>query len=136
MRWRKTQQQLRIERKTKMKKIVLIEDDATMRTLLTTLLGMEEFNVIPMNILSENAIVEKIDSEHPNALLLDIHLRGGNGISILSKLRNNPSTKDLIILMTSGMDLSDECMKVGANGFLLKPYMPDELINWLHKKLD
>jgi DNA-binding response OmpR family regulator len=119
-----------------MKKIVLIEDDKTMRTLLTTLLGMEKFNVIPMNILSETAIVEKIENEQPDALLLDIHIRGGNGISILSKLRNNSSTKNLIILMTSGMDLSDECMKVGANGFLLKPYMPDELINWLHKKLD
>ena len=119
-----------------MKKIVLIEDDETMRTLLTTLLGMEKFNVLPINILSENAIVERIDNEHPDALLLDIHLKGGNGISILSKLRNNPSTRDLIILMTSGMDLSEDCIKVGANGFLLKPYMPDELINWLHNQLD
>lgn len=107
-----------------------------MRTLLTTLLEMEKFNIIPLKILSENAIVEKIDNEHPDALLLDIHLSGGNGISILSKLRNNPSTRDLIILMTSGMDLSEDCMKVGANGFLLKPYMPEELINWLHKNLD
>jgi len=120
----------------KMKKIVLIEDDETMSTLLSTLLGMENFNVIPLNILNENAIVEKIDHEHPDALLLDVHLKGGNGISILSKLRNNPSTKDLIILMTSGMDLSEDCIKVGANGFLLKPYMPDELINWLHERLD
>jgi len=136
MRWRKNRQKSRIERKTKMKKIVLIEDDETMRTLLTTLLGMEKFNVLPINILSENAIVERIDNEHPDALLLDIHLKGGNGISILSKLRNNPSTRDLIILMTSGMDLSEDCIKVGANGFLLKPYMPDELINWLHNQLD
>jgi DNA-binding response OmpR family regulator len=120
----------------KMKKIVLIEDDETMRTLLTTLLDMENFNAVPLNMSTESAIIEKIDCENPDALLLDIHLKQGNGLSILSKLRNNPSTKGLIILMTSGMDLSDECINVGANGFLLKPYMPDELINWLHEKLD
>jgi CheY-like chemotaxis protein len=120
----------------KMKKIVLIEDDETMRTLLTTLLGMENFITVPLDFVNENQIVEKIEFEHPDALLLDIHLRNGNGISILSKLRSNPSTKDLIILMTSGMDLSEDCIKGGANGFLLKPYMPDELINWLHKRLD
>jgi DNA-binding response OmpR family regulator len=120
----------------KMKKIVLIEDDETMRNLLTTLLGMENFNAVPLNIASESDIVDKIDLENPDALLLDIHLRQGNGLSILTKLRNNPSTKELIILMTSGMDLREECIKDGANGFLLKPYMPDELINWLHEKLD
>jgi DNA-binding response OmpR family regulator len=123
-------------KKIEMKKIVLIEDDETMRSLLTTLLGMEKFFAIPLPIVDENSIVEKIDREHPDALLLDVHLKGGNGLSILSKLRNNPSTQELIILITSGMDLHEESFKNGANGFLLKPYMPEELINWLHNKLD
>ena len=74
-----------------MKKIVLIEDDETMRTLLTTLLGMEKFNVIPMKFLSENSIVEKIDNEHPDALLLDIHLKGGNGISGCWAIEREPT---------------------------------------------
>jgi len=31
--------------------------------------------------------------------------------------------------MASGMDRSDECIRAGASGFLLKPFRPDELIN-------
>jgi CheY-like chemotaxis protein len=33
--------------------------------------------------------------------------------------------------MTSGMDMKDQCLNAGANGFIMKPFMPDELIKKL-----
>jgi len=33
--------------------------------------------------------------------------------------------------MSSGEDVRDACAKAGADGFLLKPYMPDDLISWI-----
>jgi DNA-binding NarL/FixJ family response regulator len=35
--------------------------------------------------------------------------------------------------MASGMDVKDECLKAGANGFLMKPYMPDDLVKQIQK---
>jgi FixJ family two-component response regulator len=36
-------------------------------------------------------------------------------------------------VMASGMDRSDDCMKAGANDFILKPFRPDELISLVAK---
>jgi FixJ family two-component response regulator len=38
--------------------------------------------------------------------------------------------------MTSGLNVEEECMESGANGFLLKPYMPDDLLDILKRNLD
>ena len=37
--------------------------------------------------------------------------------------------------MTSGMNLREECFKRGATDFLLKPYMPDDLVSTLKKAM-
>jgi CheY-like chemotaxis protein len=37
--------------------------------------------------------------------------------------------------MSSGANVKEECMSSGANGFLLKPYMPDDLITLLKKNI-
>jgi DNA-binding response OmpR family regulator len=37
--------------------------------------------------------------------------------------------------MASGMDLTSQCLQAGADGFILKPFMPDELIAKIQKTL-
>jgi DNA-binding response OmpR family regulator len=117
-----------------MSKIALIEDDATMLNLLKILLQMEGFEVIFPTPFNEQAIVELIQLEKPDIVLMDVHLRQADGLTILSQLNQDQSIslpKNYKILMTSGEDLRDECLKAGADGFLMKPYMPDDLISWL-----
>ena len=46
----------------------------------------------------------------------------------LRTIRSDNRISDMRVLMTSGMDLKDQCVEAGADGFLLKPYMPDDLI--------
>jgi len=58
-----------------------------------------------------------------------------NGLEVLAQVRADEKTKDLKVVMTSGLNLEDECMGQGANGFLLKPYMPDDLLNILKQNL-
>ncbi len=109
-----------------MPKIAIIEDDDTMRSLLKTLLEIEGFEVSAAN--PDDDLMEVILCENPEIVLLDVHLKTGNGISLLKNIRENESTRSLVVFMTSGMDLQDICMQNGADGFLLKPYMPDDLI--------
>ena len=110
-------------------KICLFEDDETMRSLLKTLLEIEGYQVLATN--PEEDAISILIREKPNLLILDVHLKYCDGVDILKSIRETEETKSLVVLMTSGMDLEDICLNSGANGFLLKPYMPDDLINWI-----
>ena len=109
-------------------KVMLVDDDRTMRTILKTLLELEKYSVVVWDALPTSDIVEQIRLEKPDLVLMDVHLKEINGLDILRQLRlAEPQISNTCVLMTSGMDLRDQCKSAGANGFLLKPYMPDDL---------
>ncbi|HZW03775.1 MAG TPA: response regulator transcription factor [Anaerolineaceae bacterium] len=114
-----------------MNKVMLVDDDAMMLNLLQTLLELEGFEVYPVDSAGCQSLLEKVNSVKPDAILLDIHLRSCSGMDLLRELRTNHPLNDVRILMTSGEDLRESCLAAGADGFLLKPYMPEELIQHL-----
>ena len=114
-----------------MPKVLLAEDDVTMVSLLTTLLKMEGFEVLAAE--TEDDIPAMVHREHPDVLFLDVHLGHQSGVEILDALRQKDSTRKVRVIMTSGMDLKEDCLARGANAFLLKPYMPDELVETFKK---
>ena len=116
-----------------MPRIMLAEDDYTMVTLLKTLLGMEGYQVIALTV--DDDVFESVRKDRPDVLLLDVHLHQVNGLDVLAQVRANEETKDLKVVMTSGLNLESECMDCGADGFLLKPYMPDDLLNILKQNI-
>ena len=119
-----------------MNKILLIEDDETMRQLLKTLLELESYEVILAATNNDELLLKSIYDSKPDALLLDVHLKGINGIDILTKLRSDSALNSLVIIMTSGMDMADVCLRNHADGFIMKPYMPDDLLKILRGKLN
>lgn len=112
-----------------MAKVLLAEDDATMVSLLKTLLNMEGFEVLALDVDSDVPAV--VQREKPHALFMDVHLGGQSGMEILDAIRNRQELSDVRIVMTSGANMKDECMSRGADAFLLKPFMPDDLIRAL-----
>lgn len=108
-----------------MQKILLLEDNATMKSLLKTLLELEGFQVLFPSALTELSIFTAIEAHQPDLLLVDVLLNGINGLELVKKM---PDARRYRILMTSGMDVENECLQAGADGFLLKPYDPAELI--------
>ncbi len=112
-----------------MPKLLLAEDDPTMITLLRTLLKMEGFEVLTLD--SHMDVVEVVKDSQPDIVLLDVHLFNQNGLDLLDALRANPDTGSTRVVMTSGLNMKDECKKHGADDFILKPYMPDDLIKVL-----
>jgi DNA-binding response OmpR family regulator len=111
-----------------MNKIMLVEDDATMLSLLQTLLQMEGFEVSQVCADELEEIVLEIRQENPALILIDVHLRQISGLEILKQIRQDDELRDIFVLMSSGMDVGHKCLQAGADGFILKPYMPDELI--------
>jgi DNA-binding response OmpR family regulator len=114
-------------------KVLLVEDDATMRGLLKTLLELEGFTVLTADGNAENLVAE-IERFAPQSILLDYHLRKLTGIQLLCLLRADEHLSRPSILMTSGEDRKEQCLDAGADGFLMKPFMPEDLINWLHER--
>jgi len=112
-------------------RILLAEDDFTMVALLKTLLGMEGYQVIVL--ANEDNVVHAVRKHKPDVLLMDVHLFGQNGLEILSEVRNSSDVADAKIIMSSGANVKEECLNGGGNGFLMKPYMPDDLFKLLKK---
>lgn len=112
-----------------MAKILLAEDDATMVTLLKTLLKMEGYEVLALDANAD--VAAAVQREQPHALFMDVHLGGQSGMKILETIRENRETADVRVVMTSGLNMKDECLRGGANAFLLKPFMPDDLLRAL-----
>lgn len=116
-----------------MPKVMIAEDDTTMVSLLKTLLKMEGFETVVLNIDAD--VPEAIRNERPDVLLLDVHLSRQSGLEILDSIRAADDIKNLRVVMSSGANVKEECMNHGANGFLLKPYMPDDLISLLKRNM-
>jgi DNA-binding response OmpR family regulator len=119
-----------------MPKVMLIEDDPTMQSLLGTLLDMEGYHVVIPEMESLEGIFQTLQKEKPDLALLDVNLRDGTGFDLLQRINLDGELKKTRILMSSGSDYRDECSKAGADGFLLKPYMPNDLIQLIHKILE
>jgi len=112
-----------------MAKILLAEDDPTMVSLLTTLLKMEGFEVAAADVDAD--IPQMVTRECPDILFMDVHLGQQSGMEIVESIRRNPALAGVRVVMTSGLNMKDECLQRGANDFLLKPFMPDDLIRML-----
>lgn len=112
-----------------MNKIMLVEDDATMLSLLSILLQMEGFEVRQAGEEDLEGILREIERNQPALTLIDVNLSQANGLDLLEQIRSKAELKHIKVLMSSGMDVGHACLQAGADGFLLKPYMPDELIN-------
>lgn len=115
--------------------IYVIEDDQIMRSLLKTLFELEGFNVHVFNEISLESFIQEIQSNKPNAILMDVNLKFFNGIDALKKIRNTAYLKDLCVVISSGEYLEIEAMDAGATAFLLKPYVPNDLIQIVNNNL-
>jgi CheY-like chemotaxis protein len=116
-----------------MTKVSLIEDDATMISLLKTLLEIEGFDVVEMRDDTIENVMAELRQVSPEVALMDVNLRKLNGIDLLHALQQDQQLNKIKVIMCSGMDMRQDCLQAGASDFMLKPYMPDDLINAIRK---
>ena len=115
-----------------MKKVLLADDDFTMVSLLKTLLNMEGYQVATL-LDKPGDIMDNIRTIKPDILLLDVYLGERNGLDLVHQIRQDPDLENIRIVMVSGIDKTEECLAAGADRFLLKPYMPNELFDVLRE---
>ena len=112
-------------------KVLIVDDDLTILNLLKTLLEIEGFEVLRLDNVNIASFTGLLQNNRPDVILLDVNLRQINGFNLLRVLRQSEELKAIRVIMTSGMDLTSRCKLEGADAFLLKPYMPNELVRLL-----
>jgi two-component system cell cycle response regulator DivK len=111
-----------------MKKILIVEDHADMRELLTWQIELMGYLPIPAKHGKEG--VEKAVAEQPHLILLDIMMPGMDGWEAARTLRANPETKDIPILAATALFRDSDlrsCLDAGCNGYIVKPFTFQEL---------
>jgi DNA-binding response OmpR family regulator len=104
------------------KKILVVDDDPTSLKLLDLVLNKEGYQV--MTASNGLEALRKARQESPDLLILDVMLPGFDGFEICHRLRGEPATATMPIMMLSSKQQKsdqDAASKVGANAFLSKP---------------
>ena len=113
---------------TKMK-ILIVEDEAAIRGMLTIVLEQAGFTAIAA---TEVESAQKILADsYPDLILLDWMLPGTSGVEWARRLKKDLSYKDLpIILLTARGEEEDKVrgLEIGADDYLTKPFSPKELV--------
>jgi len=110
-------------------KILVVEDMQSVVDALRALLEHEGFQVVVARNGMEG--LQVVHKERPDLLLLDLILPGLDGLEVCRRLRRDPETARLPILMLSGKaEEGDKVvgLEVGADDYIAKPFSPKELI--------
>ena len=110
---------------------MLVDDDQSMMSLLKTLLELDGHSVITH--ANPVTVLEKLAVEKPQVVIMDIKLKGGDGLSLLRAIRQTQDKVQMPVIMASGLDAKEECLLAGANDFVLKPYSPPVLMEMVAK---
>jgi two-component system chemotaxis response regulator CheY len=113
-----------------MPSILVVEDSPTMRQLIT--FAMKRIaNAKVIEATDGVDALKKLSSEKIDLILADINMPVMDGLKLVSLVKNNPSYKDIpvIIITTEGAKEDKErALAIGANAYLAKPIQTQELI--------
>lgn len=107
-------------------KILIIEDEQTIRNFIRAYLEKESYQVFEAADGKDGlTIARKIN---PDLILLDVMLPGMDGIELLGKLRQESSV--YVILLTAKTEETDKVvgLSIGADDYVTKPFSPRELV--------
>ncbi|MBW6441293.1 response regulator transcription factor [Patescibacteria group bacterium] len=111
------------------KKILFVEDDEGFFNIFSVPLKMKGYDVV--HVPDGSAAVEKVITEKPDLVLLDIVLPGMSGLDILKELREREETSVVKIIMLTNFGNDDnvaKAMDYGSDDYLMKyNIVPSEL---------
>ncbi|MCX6954746.1 MAG: response regulator transcription factor [Verrucomicrobia bacterium] len=119
-----------------MKRILVIDDEAKIRTHTAELLRLEGFEVTEARNGREGA--DKARATPPDLIVCDITMPEMNGHRVLETLRADPRTAHVPFVFLTGWGEQEDLrtgMNLGADDYLVKPVVPDELIASVRARL-
>src|SRR6266404_1361787 len=115
--------------------IMIVDDDAEIRSLVKIIL--EESDYRTLEAASSAAVKEAMNGTRPDVILLDFKLPDADGMTLLPEIKKKwPETEVIFVTGFGTTDLAHETGKLGAFGFLNKPFGPNALKLLIERALE
>ena len=113
-----------------MAKILVVDDEDTMRMLITETLALENYEV--SEATNGKSALELIKKDKPDIILLDLMMPEMDGYQVISKLKGQGIVDDFKIVMLTAKGQQEDkksALEQGADHFLSKPFSPMQLLD-------
>lgn len=116
---------------------VLAVDDIPMNLMLVQkMLG--RFNFEMRTASGGQQALDAVKEKKPDLILLDLMMPGIDGFEVLRRLRENPETADIQVVILSALNSNEDVVKgfnAGANDFIMKPIIMEKLLTCVVNQL-
>ena len=112
-------------------------DDVPLNLLVVTKM-LSRFNFRIRTAANGIEALQKVAEEKPDLILLDILMPQMDGFEVLRRLRSDPATADLRVVILSALNTTEDIVKgfnLGANDFITKPIIMEKLISSVSDQL-
>ena len=110
-------------------RVLVVDDDDVIRQLITVNLELEGFEV--HTAVDGQDCLDKVKDVQPDVITLDIMMPRVNGWEAASRLRADPDTENVKVVLLSARAQAADLARgtlIGVDAYLTKPFDPDELI--------
>ena len=122
-----------------MKKILLVDDHAPTRLMFSKILAQQGANYEFLEASNGQEACETAHEAKPDLILMDALMPVMDGYEALARLKEDPETKAIRVLMLTGLDLPFQqklAYELGAFGYVVKPIRLDEMTQTVKLALD
>jgi CheY-like chemotaxis protein len=112
---------------TRVPTILICDDEPSLRELMRVTLG-DGYSFAEATDVPE--AIELVERHRPDLVLLDVLMPGGSGLEVIERLRSDPALAGTPVVVVSAFASDSDRLAAsdaGANGFLRKPFDPEEL---------
>ena len=109
---------------------VLAVDDIPLNLLLVQKM-LSRFNFTMVTATGGQQALDMVAQRKPDLILLDLMMPGIDGFEVIRRLRENPETADIQIIILSALNSNEDIVKgfqAGANDFIMKPIIMEKLL--------
>ena len=116
--------------------ILVVDDNATIRSLVTTILGGQDMEVAA--VTDGDEALAYIEQRRPDVMLLDLLMQRVDGLEVLRQVRAHPTLNDLRVIMLTAVANTprfQEIQRYQPDGYVGKPFRIGDLIEEVKRLL-
>jgi two-component system response regulator ResD len=126
------------DRATGRRVILVVDDEPSVRAMVLASIRVKAARYLALEAGTATDALAKAREHQPDLVLLDVALPDYDGFWVCQKLKTDPGTANIQVIMLTAMGLAsdrEQSMRVGADGYIVKPFSPRALLEELDRRL-